>query len=58
MERYAVDDVGIGSDAEESIRSWAVWGSTWKAERITIVPRSKGPTVAELTVTRERGAPW
>ncbi len=49
---------GIGSEAQESIRSCAVRGSTWKAERITIVPRSKGPTVAELIVTSESGAPW
>ena len=49
---------GIGSEARESICSWAVRGSTWKAERTTIVPRSKGPTVAELTVTSDSGAPW
>ena len=49
---------GIGSEALESICSCAVCWSTSKAERITIVPRSKGPTVAELTVTSESGAPW
>jgi hypothetical protein len=49
---------GIGSDARESICNWAVSGSTAKAERITIVPRSKGPTVAALIVTSESGCPW
>ena len=48
---------GIGSEAEESISRRAVFGSTLKAERITIVPRSKEPTVAELTVTKDKGLP-
>ena len=48
---------GIGSEEPASILSWAVWVSTAKAERITIVPRSKGPTVAALIVTRESGWP-
>ena len=49
---------GIASEPAESIRSCAVRGSIWKAERITTVPRSKGPTTAALTVTSERGEPW
>ena len=48
---------GIGSEAEESIRSWAVSGSTSKAERMTTVPRSNGPTVAASIVTTESGWP-
>ena len=29
-----------------------------KAERITIVPRSKGPTLAESIATSESAEPW
>ena len=49
---------GIGSEPAESIETWAVRGSTRIAERTTITPRSKGPTVAESIATIESGEPW
>ena len=49
---------GIGSEPAESIETWAVRGSIRIAERITTVPRSKGPTMAESIATTESGEPW
>ena len=49
---------GIGSEPAESIETWAVCGSTRIAERMTTVPRSKGPTLAESIATTESGEPW
>ncbi len=49
---------GIGSEPIESIETWAVWRSIRIAERMTTVPRSKGPTFAESIATTEIGEPW
>ena len=49
---------GIGSEPAESIATWAVWRSIRIAERITTVPRSNGPTLAESIATTEIGEPW
>jgi hypothetical protein len=49
---------GIGSEPAESIETCALRGSTRIAERTTITPRSKGPTVAASTATTESGEPW
>ena len=49
---------GIGSEPAESIATWAVCRSILIAERITTVPRSKGPTLAESIATTEIGEPW
>ena len=53
----AVEDVGDAVGGRRSICSCAVCSSTEKAERITTLPRSKGPTVAGLIVTSESGWP-
>ena len=59
VERDAVDDVGdrVRGAASRSAAARCA-DRPAKAERITIVPRSKGPTVAELIATSESGAPW
>ena len=49
---------GIGSEPAESIATWAVCRLIRIAERITTVPRSKGPTLAESIATTESGEPW
>ena len=49
---------GIGSEPAESIATWAVWRSILIAERMTTVPRSNGPTLAESIATIESGEPW
>jgi hypothetical protein len=50
--------VGIGSDVDGSTLTCAVAGSMRSPKRITTVPRSNGPTTAEVTLTSENGSPW
>ena len=48
---------GIGSEAAESIETWAIRGFTLIAERTMTTPRSNGPTIAESIATIENGCP-
>ncbi len=48
---------GIGSDAEASTVTAAVFGSIFRASLTTTVPRSNGPTFADVIATIENGAP-
>ncbi len=49
--------VGIGSEVDGLTLTCAVYGSMFSPKRNTTVPRSNGPTTAEVTLTSENGAP-
>ena len=49
---------GIASDPFALTSTCAVLGLMSSAKRITTVPRSNGPTFAEVIETIDSGAPW
>ena len=49
---------GIGSEPLALTSTCAVVGLMSNAKRITTVPRSNGPTFAEVIDTIDSGAPW